>query len=73
MFEVNALMDALINKTTIFGADFSSVFQKNGDSEEHLHPDRVLPDHVHFTEAGYEAWAEAIVPELDALLEANPS
>lgn len=69
--EVVALMDALVDGTTIFGADFSSVFQKDGESEEHLNTDHVLPDHVHFTEAGYEAWAEAIVPELDALLGAS--
>lgn len=68
VLEVNALLDALIDNSRVFGADFSSVFQTFDGSVAHLNPECVLPDHVHLTEAGYEAWADAIVPELDRLL-----
>jgi lysophospholipase L1-like esterase len=46
--------------------DFSDVFQVEG--ETHLNYDHVLPDHCHFTEQGYSAWTQRLLPELDQLL-----
>ncbi len=68
VLEVNRRMDALCDGSTIVAADFSELFLSSGGGEGHLHPERMQPDHVHITEAGYAAWAEAILPQIETLL-----
>lgn len=64
---VNRLIPGLVKGTGLVEADFSPVFQVEG--ERHLNYAHVSADHVHFTAEGYAAWADAIVPFFDELLQ----
>ena len=65
--EVNESIPTLAEDPRASHADFSDVFQVEG--EAHLNYEHMLPDHVHFTEQGYAVWTKRIIPELDRLLD----
>ena len=67
VIEVNRLIPSLIDADRVVEADFSHVFQVEG--EAHLNYEHVSEDNVHFTPQGYDVWADALVPVIDQLIE----
>jgi beta-glucosidase len=62
--EVNRLISALDNSTTVHYLDISRAFLNNdGTLREEL-----MPDLLHPNSAGYRVWAEAMEPAVKRLL-----
>jgi lysophospholipase L1-like esterase len=63
VMRTNALLQGLADNRTVFYIDLYSKMPPEGDNWKGL-----KPDHLHFTEAGYEMWAGQMEPVLQKIL-----
>ena len=65
--EINRLISALDNGETVFYLDIAEAFlREDGSLREDL-----MPDLLHFNAAGYKAWAAAMEPTIERLMQAK--
>jgi lysophospholipase L1-like esterase len=67
--QVNAMLPPLADGKRVFYHDFGSLFLNDDGS---LRADFFVSDRVHPAGPGYQAWADALQPEMDKLLPSTP-
>ena len=63
ILEINKMLVKLDNGKSVKYLDIGSKFMKDGQI-----PDAIMYDHLHLTEEGYQIWANAILPDVNAML-----
>jgi lysophospholipase L1-like esterase len=63
VLRINKMLQAIADNRSVFYIDLYSRMPREGDNWKGL-----KPDHLHFSEAGYEMWAEQMEPTLQKII-----
>lgn len=63
IIEINKMIAKLDDGKNVKFLDIGEKFMKNGQI-----PDEIMYDHLHLTEAGYQIWADAILPTVTTMM-----